>query len=429
MDAVFALAEFRVGESPITPVEKIDALNSSVDTLAGAFGERLIDLCGQSPPKSLDDHVELQNVVVDSFRAYVQAETLLTLGQQWPLLRAIVEDQVRTVDGYMEASARDFHGLKEALLHFKEQVQNSMSGYSQEMFTATNQTAAAVVNLRESADQQVSDLKAYVDSQSNDMKATFLRDAELIRRTISLRHEDGQWAAKNLEKRMLATFTEEQRRNLSIAEEVATASRALTDESLQVQRNLINDLSAQVQNCKDAHIALATDLEAARSASEERSHEICRSIEQCVRTTGCRSDEIMGEVKTATASAKKALAASDSMLELVDKRLHKCIHAASNALREQISTCVKDFTENQGSKDLQTGLQARLSKEVLSLEVQKLLDRALLKLQAVSDDIAYRSSNLMSKHASAEAPLATATLPPLRTAGERGPDHAGFRGR
>mmetsp|Transcript_122209 Transcript_122209/g.317605 ORF Transcript_122209/g.317605 Transcript_122209/m.317605 type:complete len:463 (-) Transcript_122209:42-1430(-) len=385
----------------------------SSPALVEQAAQQIVELCAWGEAAS-QEPAETERLAA-SLRACVQAETMSVITRQWPVLRAAVEHSLHELKGFLNASARDYHELRQDLSHASEEAAGGFHRISKEVDSVAATAQHNLQEVRKELDDRIVQLGHHVDIQDQTIKGLIQKEIMAVSRTIALRAEDLHKEVRNTEQRLLVGIAEEAKRGQAYSDEAADARKAWLDQDLQRQSVQIREAFEQIKAEEGARQALAAEVAEAKRQMDERCDGIGARFEELSATTQTSVAELLQSAKKATSSAKKAASTAEALTGSVDEKLQQSVHKASNALRLQLEAAAKDLSEKNDRKvrDLETGLQGLIAKEALAMEMQTMLDRASQRLQQVSDDIAYRSAALVSNHhIAAESLGAASALPP-----------------
>jgi len=127
---------------------------------------------------------------------------------------------------------------------------------------------------------------------------------------------------------------------------------------------------------------------------EDRCTQLSSRINEISAITNSQHTELSQSMKRNISGTKEAVTVANAAHARVDERLHESVHKASQALKMQVETIAAATARHSecNVQDLESGLLGLIARESLSAELKIMVDRAIQRLQVVSDDVAQRSA-------------------------------------
>lgn len=146
---------------------------------------------------------------------------------------------------------------------------------------------------------------------------------------------------------------------------------------------------------------------AAAAAAESRRHaeDLHATLQARTDETFALSAELQAELRDSSRDThrrtEEALAASRGAIRLVDERFEEIMCKGSRSLAAQIEAVAEKAAAQTGhaAEHFEAGFYGLIARRTLDVEMQTLMDRAIRRLQQVSDDLAWRSGALQDQAA------------------------------
>eukprot|EP00927_Polykrikos_kofoidii_P078235 TRINITY_DN75087_c0_g1_i1.p1 TRINITY_DN75087_c0_g1~~TRINITY_DN75087_c0_g1_i1.p1 ORF type:complete len:439 (+),score=112.07 TRINITY_DN75087_c0_g1_i1:35-1318(+) len=189
-----------------------------------------------------------------------------------------------------------------------------------------------------------------------------------------------------------------------------------TDDSTAMCLRALDERAAAItatieQHARDARSGEAEALADARRYTDDECAPLSVRIEDVAVTMEQYHQELWVAIEQASIEAKAAATFSTEMaLKRVDDNLQAFVHKASDSLLGRIDGVAKDLTQLNGERqkeDIEAGFYSLLARDTIDVELRAMVDRALQRMQHISDDLSHRSCLLQEYVVHSETRLQT----------------------
>eukprot|EP00928_Gymnodinium_smaydae_P089246 TRINITY_DN73237_c0_g1_i1.p1 TRINITY_DN73237_c0_g1~~TRINITY_DN73237_c0_g1_i1.p1 ORF type:complete len:452 (-),score=136.78 TRINITY_DN73237_c0_g1_i1:90-1445(-) len=370
------------------------------------------------------------SAIAGALRGIVHTEAGAVAKHVVSLELARLDGRLLDLEGALRASEGDREARHRGAQDWQGEAEKRLAQLSVEIDAMGARVKNGLKDAKEDREKRFTELTAHVAAEKACFSKMVREEVGLLKQTVNSGNYELHKLVRNLER--TAESAQQEKDDLRTrCEEMTNTCREDLSAELAMLRASHAELSAVT---KSQHESCCRDLAAASQASQEALEKVrqvlWKRIDDLLDQATSWHKEAESGIQAAEQSAASAVTSTAEAWQGVDVKLQNMIQRGSDDLVARLAelsaeAARREFAatidEDELTKKIEVDLYGIVSREALQANLSAMVDRAVQRLQVVSDDVALRSTALQDAMAGAERRLtcSTQTLDTRVAAAER----------